>query len=196
MFLISFGLAGMNIADILSITNNEINGNTLTYYRKKTVKRQSMATPVIIKIGKPTMELINKHGLINPLAPDDYVFPFFTKAMTDKQELRKRKDVTKTINKSLKTICENINIEKITTYTARHTIATMLMNSGVKVEAISKSLGHSNIKVTQNYLSQLSDIVINEISEKTTSFMVISEESTNRDNSDKKEMVLDPTIVD
>ena len=50
----------------------------------------------------------------------------------------------------------------------------MLMNSGVKVEAISKTLGHSNIKVTQNYLSQLSDSVINEIAEKTSSFLTIT----------------------
>lgn len=193
MFLISFGLAGMNIADILSIKNSDIKGDVLTYYRKKTEKRQRTTTPITIKIGKPTMELIKKHGYMNCDAPSDYVFPFFKNTMTEKQELRKRKDITKIINRSLETICENINIEKITTYSARHTIATMLMNSGVNVEVISKSLGHSNIEVTQNYLSQLSDNVINDISEKTTSFMSLTDPSKgNRDEI----IIAPPTILD
>ena len=196
MFLISFGLVGMNIADILSITNKEINGEYLTFYRKKTLKRQGAATPITIKIGKPTMELIKKHGFINPYNMDDYVFPFLKHSMTEKEELRKRKDITKSINKSLKTICENLNIEKITTYNARHTIATMLMNSGTTVEAISKTLGHSNIKVTQNYLSQLSDAITNDISEKTTSFMTLETSPTDNEKDNEKIATLPPIIID
>lgn len=192
MFLVSFGLAGMNIADIISIKNNNIEKDILTYHRKKTEKRQKDATLIRIKIDKPVMDIIKKHGYINPDSPNDYIFPFFNSSMTEKQELRKRKDITKNINKSLKEICNNIKIEKITTYTARHTIATMLMNSGVKVEAISKSLGHSNIKVTQNYLSQLSDKVMNDIADKTSSFMRVTNEKSDAEGT----VTTDPIIVD
>lgn len=194
MFLISFGLAGMNIADILSITSSEIKGNILTFYRKKTQRSQRTATPIILKIGKPTMKLIKKHGVIDPDGKDEYVFPFFKHSMTEKEELRKRKDVTKIINKALKTICEDLKIEKITTYSARHTIATMLMNSGTPVEAISMSLGHSNIKVTQNYLSQLSNSVLDDISEKTSSFMTATIGQTENEKVD--EVTAPPTILD
>ena len=194
MFLISFGLTGMNIADIISIKNNEIGkGNVLTYYRKKTQNRQKTVTPISIIINKTILELIKKHGAINPDAPEDYVFPFLKAGMSEKQELRKRKDITKQINKSLKEICEHIGIEKITTYSARHTIATMLMNSSVTVEAISKSLGHKSIKTTQNYLSQLSDKIISDISEKTSSFMAID----NKNNGEDETIVVaDPVLVD
>lgn len=192
MFLISFGLVGMNIADILSIKNSNIKKDILTYHRKKTEKRQKDATAISIKIDKPVMDIIKKHGYINPDSPNDYIFPFLNSSMTEKQELRKRKDITKIINKSLEGICNNIKIEKITTYTARHTIATMLMNSGVKVEAISKSLGHSNIKVTQNYLSQLSDKVMNDIADKTSSFMRVTNEKSDAEGT----VTTDPIIVD
>lgn len=186
LFLISFGLAGMNIADIISIKNKEINkDHVLTYYRKKTRNRQKNVTPISIKIGKPTFELISKYGLYNPDAPDDFVFPFLRIGMNQKQELRKRKDITKRINKSLKDICEHIGIEKITTYSARHTIATMLMNSGTPLLAISKSLGHSSFKVTQDYLDSLSDKVINDISDKTTSFMTITTDTVDADDFSK-----------
>lgn len=204
MFLISFGLIGMNIADIIAIKNKDIsNGDVLTYYRKKTRNRQKHATAITVKIGKPTLELIKKHGIINPTAPNDYIFPFLKASMSEKQELRKRKDITKKINKSLKDICEIIGIESITTYSARHTIATMLMNSNTPVEYISKSLGHSSIKVTQNYLAQLSGKVISEISDKTTSFMTITANKTNDEELQMKENCetepttrLEPTFVD
>lgn len=186
MFLISFGLIGMNIADIVSIKNKDIDkDNILSYTRKKTQNRRNNATSIVIKVSKPTLELIKKHGVINPNSPNDYIFPFLTPSMSGKQELRKRKDITKKINQSLEDICKHINIEKITTYAARHTIATMLMNSGTTVEAISKSLGHSSIKVTQNYLAQISDKVANDISDKTTSFMTIRTEPVDADTFSK-----------
>lgn len=186
MFLISFGLVGMNIVDIISIKNRDIKKNTLTYNRKKTRNSKKKTEPITIEIGKPTMELIKKHGFLNPYSPNDYIFPFLKNEMNEKQELRKRKDITKLINKSLGAICNKIEIEKFTSYAARHTIATMLMNAGTPVAAISKSLGHSNIKVTQNYLDQLSDKVTKDVSTKISQFMtpeVIVTETVDADES-------------
>jgi integrase len=190
MFLLSFGLIGMNIADILSIKNRNIDKQTLRYDRKKTKNRKKTPEPIKIEIEKPTMKLIKKHGVINPDAPDDYIFPFLKVGMSDKQELRKRKDITKLINKSLDEICKKLEIEKFTYYAARHTIATMLMNDGTSVEAISKSLGHSNIKVTQNYLSQLSDKVAKDVAIKVSSYMTPKTIEDDSIKSDSKELVV------
>lgn len=198
MFLLSFGLIGMNIADILSIKNRNIDKQTLRYDRKKTKNRKKTPEPIKIEIEKPTMKLIKKRGVINPDAPDDYIFPFLKVGMSDKQELRKRKDITKLINKSLDEICKKLEIEKFTYYAARHTIATMLMNDGTSVEAISKSLGHSNIKVTQNYLSQLSDKVAKDVAIKVSSYMTPKTIEDDSVNSDSKEVVIieSPIMVD
>jgi site-specific recombinase XerD len=75
--------------------------------------------------------------------------------MTEKQKLRKRKDINRRIDWSLKDICANLDILPITTYWARHTIATKLYNAGESPAVISKLLGHSSIKTTDTYLGQL-----------------------------------------
>ncbi len=41
---------------------------------------------------------------------------------------------------------------KVTTYVARHSFATVLKRSGASVEFIRESLGHKDLKTTQNYL--------------------------------------------
>jgi site-specific recombinase XerD len=73
--------------------------------------------------------------------------------MTPQQEYDAIKGTTKLINTYIKTIGENIGIpEKITTYVARHSFATVLKRSGASTEFISESLGHSSLAVTENYL--------------------------------------------
>lgn len=39
----------------------------------------------------------------------------------------------------------------ITTYSARHSYATILLNLGAPMAAISENFGHSSIAVTENY---------------------------------------------
>jgi site-specific recombinase XerD len=61
--------------------------------------------------------------------------------------------LTKHCNKRLKRIGEAVGIEGISTYTARHSFATVLKRSGANIAYISESLGHSNLKTTENYLA-------------------------------------------
>lgn len=156
MFFISLGLAGMNTADILSLKNKNIKSNNeLEYIREKTKDRTTKRTMINMAIPPEVMTLIRKYAALNPEEPDEYIFPFYNNIMTEKQRLRKRKDVNKAIDKSLKIICTNLCIHPITTYWARHTIATKLYNVGVSPAVISKMLGHTSIKTTDIYLGQL-----------------------------------------
>ena len=155
MFLISFSLIGMNMADIITLKNKNIVDGEITYYRSKTVKRVLAPQAITVDIPLPIIELINKYGKIDPSLPDEYVFPFINNNMSEKQILRKRKDIDKRVNKYLKQICEKIGIVPITTYYARHTIATKLYNDNVSINDISRQLGHSNIQTTTNYLGSL-----------------------------------------
>ncbi len=43
----------------------------------------------------------------------------------------------------------------ITTHYARHTAACLALNNGVRIETVSKMLGHANIKTTQVYAKLL-----------------------------------------
>nr|WP_254887242.1 tyrosine-type recombinase/integrase [Bacteroides xylanisolvens] len=43
----------------------------------------------------------------------------------------------------------------ITFHMSRHTFATMCLNNGVKMENVSKMLGHTNVRTTQQYAKVL-----------------------------------------
>lgn len=63
-------------------------------------------------------------------------------------------------NLRLKIVADYAKIEKnLTVHMARHTFATMCLNNGVKIENVSKMLGHSNIKTTQEYAKVLNSEV-------------------------------------
>lgn len=63
-------------------------------------------------------------------------------------------------NLRLKIVADYANIDKnLTVHMARHTFATMCLNNGVKIENVSKMLGHSNIKTTQEYAKVLNSEV-------------------------------------
>lgn len=65
--------------------------------------------------------------------------------------------------KVIQTLC-NIDVT-LTTHVARRTYATMLLNKGVKLEVVSKALGHSKTTITQAaYAELVNKTVIDEIS--------------------------------
>ncbi len=58
------------------------------------------------------------------------------------------------MNAYLKEIADLCGIEKpISTHTARHTYATpVALENNISLEVVSKTLGHSNINMTQRYV--------------------------------------------
>lgn len=68
------------------------------------------------------------------------------------------------MNSYLKEIADVCGItKKLTTHTARHSAATMLLNHGVSLNTVSAILGHSNVTMTQHYAKLLDKTIINEI---------------------------------
>lgn len=64
------------------------------------------------------------------------------------------------MNDYLKVIAQYAGINKpITTHYARHTAACLALNNGVRIETVSKMLGHANIKTTQVYAKLLTEEV-------------------------------------
>lgn len=60
--------------------------------------------------------------------------------------------------------------KKITTYVARHTFSTVLKRSSVSTEFIQESLGHTDIRTTENYLDSFEKDVKREFASKLTAF--------------------------
>lgn len=54
--------------------------------------------------------------------------------------------------------------KNLTTHTARHTFATLMLTKGASIESVSSMLGHTNIKTTQIYGKIIEEKVVNEMS--------------------------------
>ena len=66
-------------------------------------------------------------------------------------------------NRLLKVLGEMAGIKKcLHSHVARHTFATMMLRKGVKLENVSKMLGHSNVVQTQRYAKVMKKSVIDE----------------------------------
>lgn len=98
--------------------------------------RQKTDEEYFIVLIPPAIELLKKY---------DYKIPFFK---------------NQRMNDYLKVIAQYANIKKpISTHYARHTAACLALNNGVRIETVSRMLGHSNIKTTQIYAKMLTEEV-------------------------------------
>ena len=85
-------------------------------------------------VMKPAMEILNRYGGVLPLMSNVKY------------------------NLYLKMIAMAAGINKpVSTHWARHTGATMLLNSGANMEVVAKVLGHSSTRITREVYAKLLD---------------------------------------
>jgi len=144
---------GINVADLLKLKYSNIEDDEVCFIRQKT-ERTSKTVKEIRATLTPEMETIIKRWG-NKYHPDNYIFPFLTGNETALQRKKITQDVTKRINKRIKRIAQELGIgdSGISTYTARHSFATVLKRSGANIAYISESLGHNDLKTTEHYLA-------------------------------------------
>lgn len=156
--LLTFALCGANMVDILSLKNNNIENETISFVREKT---ERVSTIVKLPLCSAAKNIMEKHGTINPQKPNAYIFPFFTDEMTEKSRYFKRDSILKNVNSGIYDICVELGIEKFTTYQIRHTFAVLSRDlNGFSIEQISKLLGHKNVSTTQIYLNSITQELI------------------------------------
>lgn len=155
LWIFSFFGNGMNIKDICHLKQKNLSDNFIVFRREKT-KNKSGAL-VKVPISEPLQQIINDHAHRNQ-NQENYLFPIFTEQMTPLQKHLKVKSIVAQINKTMKNIAKDLGIRKnCNTYSARHSYASILKRSGAPVEFISESLGHSDLRTTQNYLADFAD---------------------------------------
>jgi integrase/recombinase XerD len=143
---------GMNVKDFCLLKWADIKGNMLTYKRAKTLRSQRESKNIAVALKPETMDIIKKWGQPS-VNKDAFIFPHLNSKMNEIQKMAIYKQLTKIINKYIKQIAKELEIDKnVTTYFARHSFATVLKRSGAKIEMISELLGHSNVGVTESYL--------------------------------------------
>lgn len=151
MFLFSYLSSGMNVIDIFRLKWADVKRDHFAFVRKKTENKTGGANKIKISLSEDLERIIATHGTRK--LNSGYVFDVIPANATEAESLQKVRAAVSTINVNLKKIAGKLGItEEISTYFARHSFATNLMNNEVPLAFISKQLGHTDLKTTQNYL--------------------------------------------
>lgn len=152
LWFFSYLCNGVNFHDLLKLKYKNISGGEIYFIRHKTMRTTGIQKEVVATLLPEMNAIIKKWG--NPSREkDDYIFPYLKPGMTAIEEKIMIQNVIRLTNKKMKAISDALKLETISTYTARHSFATVLKRSGANIAYISESLGHSDLRTTENYLS-------------------------------------------
>jgi integrase len=94
--------------------------------------------------------IIDRWG--NEPLPDNRIFSLVEHTDNPQLAMDRKKWFTKNFNQHLKMIAVAVGLDNLTSYTARHSYATVLKRNNVNIAFISESLGHTSLATTQIYL--------------------------------------------
>lgn len=133
VFLLSFGLMGINTADLHEMT--AIDSDILAYNRRKTRSRRSDKAAMKVRIEpqiKPIIEKYIKDGEL--IFGKSYSMPI---------------SFNRIVNQGLKEIGKKIGVSNLTYYHARHSMASICANKlGIDIARVDEMLNHSDPKLS------------------------------------------------
>lgn len=148
LFLLLFMLRGIPFVDIAYLRRCDLEGDILTYRRRKT------GAWLTVRVEPEAMKLIQALQNTDPESP--YLFPFIQHA--DADEYVQYQHALRMFNYRLKKLSgllgRNISLSS---YSARHSWATIANFRDYHQELISNAMGHSSVKVTETYFKRNSD---------------------------------------
>lgn len=161
-YMLSFYLIGMNFTDMAYLTRANIVDGRIEYRRRKT------GTDYSIKILDPVRKRFDEYCA----QPRKYLLPILPDHITEGslEAMKLIHQFIKTTNKYLKRISVQLELSKpCTTYTVRHSWATIAKRLGYSKELISEALGHQQgNQITETYLDSFDREVIDEVNLKVT----------------------------
>ena len=146
-----FQLCGMSFADLAHLEKSALENNMLRYNRIKT------KTPMSVEVLDSAMVKIDRLRSVRKSKPGcpDYLLDILCgdKSRKDEKAYREYQSALRQFNKNLKELAKALHLKSpVTSYTLRHSWATIAKYRGVSIEMISEALGHKSIKTTQTYL--------------------------------------------
>ncbi len=146
LLLFCFLACGMPFVDMAFLRKDQIVKGYLTYYRQKTGKR------VCLKVTPPMAKIIQTYDVEG----SDYVFPILQDPVSIEDAYEQYHRGLNSYNQRLKRLATLLRIEgSLSSYTPRHTWASLAYEADVPVALISQALGHTQARTTQIYLHAL-----------------------------------------
>ncbi len=142
---------GINVADFVKLRFRDIVNGEICFVRQKTERTTKTRKEIRVIITDRMQTIIDRRG--NVPDPNRFIFPILD-GQEDALALKhKTQYLTRAINKRMAEIGKRFGFGNISTYTARHSFATVLKRAGANIAYISESLGHQDLKTTENYLA-------------------------------------------
>lgn len=141
-FLFCFLARGMAFIDFVKLQKSDCQNGRIIYRRSKTRRLLS------VKMNTMMVEIINRYA--DPKS--EYLFPVL-KTPTFSQLAYEK--ALQHYNYHLRKLAEEIGVDSLTSYVARHSWATQASRLHIPTRVISESMGHSNERVTAIYLASL-----------------------------------------
>ena len=150
LYLFSFYAQGMAFVDIAFLNKKNIYGGLLTYSRRKSKQL------IHIVVTPQMQKLIDKYS-----NDSEYLFPIIDPLNKEQSVYKQYRLALGRINRYLKKLAAGLNLRiPLTTYTARHTWATLARDSGAPLSVISAGLGHTSEEMTRIYLKDFDQSVL------------------------------------
>jgi integrase/recombinase XerD len=147
LWYFSYLCQGINIIDLCHLKYSNIKNGEIRWYRIKTLNRSKHKREIAATLLPEMQKIIDEWG-----NKEGYIFPILSEGLSAKEEMRLVKKMTTVINIRMSNIGKKLGYGNVSTYTARHSYATVSKRAGVNIAYISESLGHSNVEITETYL--------------------------------------------
>ncbi|NDV66425.1 site-specific integrase [Bacteroides sp. 224] len=148
LFLFSLYAQGISFVDMAFLMKNNLSGDTLTYHRRKT------GTSITVSLIPEAQAILKKYA--SRVSDSPYLLPIIT-STSSQRAYTQYESALHLHNHHLKQIGRLSGMEnKLTSYVARHSWATIAYHSGVDVAVISQAMGHRTEEVTRIYLASFS----------------------------------------
>ncbi len=157
---IAFQLCGIPFADLCRLTRQNVVNGILSYRRRKT------GTRVVVELLPSTRKAIRELQTLTdercaqkskrPKPAPQFLLPLLPSSAEEASSLAQYRiycTALREFNRRLALLASAVGLHsRVSTYTLRHSWATLAKYEGSPVEAISEMLGHTSIRTTQIYL--------------------------------------------
>ena len=145
-------LQGTGFADLTHLRKENLKRNAKGQYTLH-FRRQKTGTELTIRVSPEAMRIIQLYSSSDADSP--YLLNLLDGTGKGEEAYRKYRCLLRILNYSLARLAAICGIsEKVSSYTARHTWATLAKFCEVPEEIISEGLGHSSLEVTRTYLKR------------------------------------------
>lgn len=159
-----FLLRGMPFIDLAHLHKKDLQDSVISYRRHKT------GSPLAVEVPPEAGRIIEQYR--NNDADSPYLLPILSGEKTGEEAYTEYRHTLRKLNRNLKQLAVYCGIRaQISSYTSRHTWATLAKYCHLPEQLICDALGHSSVKMTETYLkgfkdeelSKANEVIINHI---------------------------------